>query len=223
MPARESIVKRIDELLLEVASVIKVDNDDTLVDAAAKAACVGWIAATANIVKLACQSDPGSSYLQQVRELQDGAPNLNYIMHHNVLAIAEILKQLKRDIDHGLLTSFERQVSAETYDDLIDHAAAYLGEGRKEPAGAVVGVVFEDTIRRICRANGIADAGQTCEPLINALTTAGVLSKLEGKEAKAASDLRANATHAWWDKFNADQVGVVIEFTRRLLREKLSG
>jgi hypothetical protein len=89
---------------------------------------------------------------------------------------------------------------------LLDHAAAYLDEGRKDPAGAIVGVVFEDTIRRICRANGIIEAGQTCEPLINALTTSGVLSKLESKEAKAASDLRANATHAWWDKFNAEQV-----------------
>ena len=185
-------------------------------------ACLGWIVATANIVKLACASDIDSSYLKQARVLQDTAPDRHYMMHHNVLAMVELLKHLRVDIDRGLLTTLERQVSAETYDDLIDHAVAYLDEGRKDPAGAIVAVVFEDTIRRLCRANGIDDRDKTCEPLIHALTTASVLTKLEGKEAKTASDLRANATHAWWDKFNADQVRVVINFTRRLLREKLT-
>jgi len=51
----------------------------------------------------------------------------------------------------------------------------------------------------------------------------GALNKLEGKEAKAAADLRTSATHARWEEFNAEQVESVIKFTRRLVRGKLAG
>lgn len=222
MKSVDAVTRRIDELLHQVSSVVRLGRTDQLVDSAAMAACVGWIAAATHIVKLACASDPESSYIRQAIQLQDSAPGRGWVMRHNVLALAEMLKHLKTDIAAGLLTTLERQVSAETYDDLIDHASAYLEEGRKDPAGIIVAVVFEDTIRRVCRTNGIDDSDKTCEPLINALTAANVLTKLEAKEAKLASDLRANATHAWWDRFNADQVQVVINFTRRLLREKLA-
>jgi hypothetical protein len=218
MKSSDAISVRINELIAQAPTLYQASEHDQVTDGAAMGACQGWLVAATNIVELACAS--GSSYFVGAKQLQ--ARDLGYMIHHNVLAMVELLKQLRTDIDRGLLTTLERQVSAETYDDLIDHAAAYLGEGRKDPAGTIVSVVFEDTIRRICRVNGIDEAGKTSEPLINALTTANILTKLEGKEAKAASDLRANATHAWWDRFNAEQVRVVIEFTRRLIREKLA-
>jgi hypothetical protein len=223
MSISKAALDRIEELLSQIPNVVRVDSSDVLVSSEAKGACIGWIAAASNIIRLVLQSDQSSSYIRQAQQLQDTALQLNYLVHRNVLAMGAMLKQLRTDINGGLLTTFERQVSAETYDDLVDHAEAYLEDGRKEPAGAIVGVVFEDTVRRLCRANDIADAEKTAEPLINALIGRGVLTKLEGKEAKAASDLRTSATHALWDNFNADQVRTVIHFTRRLLRDKLAG
>ena len=85
----------------------------------------------------------------------------------------------------------------------------------------IAGVVFEDTVRRLCAVAGIEDANKTVDPLINALKAGGLFSKLEAKEAVAAGDLRAAATHARWEEFNGDQVRIVIAFTRRLLRDKL--
>jgi hypothetical protein len=222
MRVSETALARLDELLHQVRVVVRVDENDVLQDSTAKGACIGWIAAALNIVKLLLQSDPTSSYLTQAQQLQDTALQLNYLVHRNVLAMSELLKQLRIDVERGLLVTIERQISAETYDDLIDHAESYLRDGRKDPAGAIVGVVFEDTLRRLCRANNISDSEKTAEPLINALTSRGVLSKLEAKEAKVASDLRTSATHARWDEFGKEQVQIVMQFARRLIREKLA-
>lgn len=57
--------------------------------------------------------------------------------------------------------------------------------------------------------------------MINVLKSAGVLNRLEGKEAVVAADLRTSAKHALWSDFNEDQVRSAAQFTRRLLREKL--
>jgi hypothetical protein len=222
MKAAEAIKDRIDKLTAEVPSLMRVDEYDSLLDSQAKGACIGWIAAALHVVQIACASIPNSGYLTQANDLQKTADAKNYIVHHNVLAMVELLKQLKTDIEDGLLTTVERQVSAETYDDLMDHAEAYLAENRKDPAGVIAGVVFEDTIRRLCRANSINDRGQTLDPLINALAGANHLTKLEAKEARTSAGLRTSATHALWNEFNADQVRTVIAFTHRLVREKLN-
>lgn len=222
MNSPDTIRLRIDQLLSEVHSIVRVDSSDCLVDSVAVGACSGWIAAAVNIVKIACSSDPQSAYVRHAEMLQTKGNKSEYLIHRDVLGLAGLLRQLRADVDLGLLNALDRRISAEAYDELIDHAQSYLDDGRKEPAGAIVAVVFEDALRRICRTSGVEDTGKTAEPLINALLSKGVLSKLEAKEAKAAADLRANATHALWDNFNSDQVGAVIQFTRRLLRDKLA-
>lgn len=219
---KDDVRNRIEYLLARISQVVRVDGNGQLVNAEAKAACSGWIAAAVNVINVACAGDHNSAYVRQALDLQTSALRLNYIMHQNVLALGEILRYLIIDIDSGFLVSLERRISAETYDDLMDHAEAYLAENRKDPAGVIAGVVFEDTIRRTCLSYDIDIEGKTVDPLINALATQGVLTKLEGKEARACAEVRAKATHALWHEFNAEQVDVVIRFTKRLIREKLT-
>ena len=38
-----------------------------------------------------------------------------------------------------------------TFDDFLDHGAEYLKHGRMNEARVIAGIVFEDTIRHICR------------------------------------------------------------------------
>lgn len=132
------------------------------------------------------------------------------------------LGQLRHDFAAGLLNDLEAQVSAQTFDDLLDHAVAYLQERRPEPAAVLAGVVFEDTIRKLCRKHSIPSNDIQLDSLLSTLVTGGHLSPLERKEGTTAAALRTSATHARWDKFNAQQVDAVIHFTRRLLREKLA-
>ena len=75
------------------------------------------------------------------------------------------------DLDAGLIADFGNKVRAETFDDFLDHADAYYQEGSKQVAGVLAGVVFEDTIRRICRDKNVTDKGEDLEQLIRSHET----------------------------------------------------
>lgn len=132
-----------------------------------------------------------------------------------------MLFQLRHDFAAGLLTNLESQISAQTFDDLLDHAEAYLGERRRDPAGVLTGVVFEDTIHKLCARHDIPHEGVSLEPLLSALASKKIITPLERKECTTAAGLRTSATHARWAEFDDDQVKTVLAFTRRLLRGKL--
>jgi hypothetical protein len=133
-----------------------------------------------------------------------------------------LLQQLHRDFEAGLLANLEAQASAKTFDDLLDHAQAYLKEKRHEPAGVLAGVVFEDTIRKLCDKHAIPQDGVALDTLLSSLAKAGVITPLERKEGTTAAAVRTSATHARWDEYVPDQVETVVRLTRRLIREKLA-
>jgi hypothetical protein len=132
------------------------------------------------------------------------------------------IRNLKRDFESGLLANLEALVSAQTFDDMLDHADAYVGQRRPEPAGVLAGVVFEDTIRKLSEKRGIVSNNVQLDTLLSELVRLGAIMPLERKEGTAAAALRTSATHARWTEFNLDQVEAVIRFTRRLIRERLA-
>lgn len=223
MRASADIEARMRELIDQAPALMRIDREyDVLIDGEAVAACIGWISAASHLLEMICASMPNSSYLVQARRLRDDRASMSQSAHGIVRSLVALMRQLLVDVERGLLGSVERKVSSETYDDLLDHADAYLSESRKDPAGVVAGVVFEDTIRRICDVHGISHTGKTLDPLIQALKAANQLTRLEAKEAVSAAGLRTSATHALWNEFDAEQVKVVLAFTRRLVREKLA-
>ena len=135
---------------------------------------------------------------------------------------AALLRRMLADIEDGLLSSIVDRTVAETFDDFLDHAEAYLREGRKNPAGVIAGVIFEDSIRRICRKNDIAEAGRKMERLFGELTKARALTSLKIKRARPAEHVRKKATHAQWDDFEAGDVEATIKFTRELIDDHLA-
>jgi hypothetical protein len=114
-------------------------------------------------------------------------------------------------------------VRAETFDDFLDHSQDYLNRKKKNEAGVIAGVVFEDTIRRICDKNQITQKGESLENLINTLVKNNIISQLKAKRAKVSSHVRTKATHAQWDEFELDDVAATIIFTRDLIENKLDG
>jgi TolB-like protein len=76
---------------------------------------------------------------------------------------------------------------AVTFDDFLDHGAEYLKRGQKNEAAVIAGIVFEDTIRRICRTLEMDEKGVPLETLFTELTKRNVLSGLKVKHARAAA------------------------------------
>jgi hypothetical protein len=125
------------------------------------------------------------------------------------------------DANAGLLASVANQARAETFDDFLDHADAYLKDKRKNEAGVIAGVVFEDTLRQICRNEGIAEIGLKIDGLISELTNRGELSSVKTERARVAAHVRTKASHAQWDEYEIEDVKATIEFTRELISAKL--
>jgi len=176
-----------------------------------------WLAEVAHILDLAIHN-PQNAYVRGIKQATD---NGSYSYKFNV--ITRTLESLLRDIDAGLLGNLANKVRAETFDDFLDHAEEYKKVNRKNEAGVIAGVVFEDTIRRVYQ-NTIGDpVGEKVENIISALSSKGVLTGQQSKQARVASHVRTKATHANWDDFDLAGVENTIQFTRALLREHFGG
>jgi hypothetical protein len=179
----------------------------------------GWITEAVNVIEIAIPIE-NNAYRRRIREIEERSTGGATI---KVGYIAECLRALLPDIDEGLIANFGNKVRAETFDDFLDHAETYRQEGEKQAAGVLAGVVFEDTIRRICRDQNIPEKDEDLEKLINALTRKTVITGQQSKQAKVAAHVRTKATHAQWDEYDLHGVAETIQLTRTFLREHLGG
>lgn len=182
------------------------------------AECSGWLAAAQNAVHLICPL-PNMSYRIRVDAICQAEHG--WMIHRAVGEVAAILRALELDADAGLIASVANQASAEVFDDFLDHATSYLSQKKKNEAGVIAGVVFEDTLRRICRVLSIVEKGVPLDALINELNSRGELTGVKAKRARVAAHVRTKATHAQWDEFELADVKATIEFTRELVQNKL--
>jgi hypothetical protein len=132
--------------------------------------------------------------------------------------LVSVLENLLADIEAGLISSLEDRIRAETFDDFLDHAVQYHKAKRKE-SGVIAGVVFEDTIRRIAKNNGVS--ARKLETIINELAKKNVLTATKAKRAKVGAHVRTKATHALWEEFDLKDVSDTINFTRELIATHL--
>jgi hypothetical protein len=181
---------------------------------------VAWLISAEYAVQLVCSSSV-NPYYRRAHELvlmgQRQAPK------RAISGMAALLKRLLEEIEGGLLTTIENRAIALTFDDFLDHGAEYLKHGRKDEAAVIAGIVFEDTIRRICRVLEMAENGAALETLISDLAKRDppILTSLEAKRARAAAGLRTSAAHARWEEIKLGDVNPVIEFTRELMAAHL--
>ena len=167
-------------------------------------------------VQLVCPSITNAYNLQANRIVIDPI-----FQGSRVEQMSALLLRLWREIEGGFLTTVENHAIAVTFDDFLDHGAEYLKQGRTDEAAVIAGIVFEDTIRRICRTMEIDEKGVRLDALITELTKRDVLTALKAKRARAAAGLRTSAAHARWDEIQLSDVNPVIEFTRELMAAHL--
>lgn len=180
--------------------------------------CIGWLASAQNIVHLVV-TNPGDPYRASVDKVCSYKRGLR--VQESVGEVSVILRLLLHDIDSGLLASIENQTRAFVFDDFLDHAKEYAKNKLSKEAGVIAGVVFEDTLRSICRNKGIAEKSNKLDSLIDELVKEGILTQLKAKRAKVAAHVRTKATHAQWDEFDLEDVNTTIDFTEELILKHL--
>jgi hypothetical protein len=160
--------------------------------------CAAWLISATNVVHRLCES-PENPYRTHADAL--ASADHGYVINNAVGEMTSLLSNLLADARAGLISSITDKARAEIFDDFLDHADAYAAENRKNEAGVIGGVVFEDTVRRLCRNRSIAEKDVKLDSLINALVKAGDLSDVKAKRARVAAHVRTKASHAQWDEF----------------------
>ena len=181
--------------------------------------CKSWLVSAQNLVHLVV-GNPHNPYRISVDNIcsQKGG----FLINKSVGEVASILQTLLGDISNGLLASIENQTKALVFDDFLEHAKAYIRQKKKNEAGVIAGVVFEDTIRNICRINRIKERGVKLDTLITELTKHQIIPEIKAKHARVAAGVRTKATHAQWDEFDLFDVKTTIEFTEELINANLA-
>ena len=219
MPMEKDIRARLQQLLDQSACLSQGNEYGQCTDRKQMQACSAWLTAAQNLVHLIC-TESNTPYRSKADRITLGN-HPGYMINQSVGELAAVLTALRNDADLGLLASVADRVRAETFDDFLDHADAYLKGSRKNEAGIIAGVVFEDTFRRVCRKSMIEEKNKPIDELISALSSKGEISGIKAKRARAAAHVRTKATHAQWDEFELDDVRATIEFTRELIASKL--
>jgi hypothetical protein len=209
MPGSKAVKERIDELIGQAPELSAADRHGDQ---------IAWLIAAEHAVKLACPSS-GNPYHRRAQELVQIGQRAS--AQEAISATAALLTRLREEIEGGLLTTIENHAIAVTFDDFLDHGAEYLRHSRKNEAAVVAGIVFEDTIRRICRVLEIPENGVALDTLISELAKQDALTALKAKRARAAAGLRTSAAHARWEQIQLGDVNPVIEFTRELMAAHL--
>jgi len=179
---------------------------------------VGWLASAQNIVHLVV-SNTNNPYRKLVDKICNN--HRGYVINNSVGEVTVTLSLLLQDIDQGLLVSIEDQTRAFVFDDFLDHAKEYARNNNSKEAGIITGVIFEETLRTICRNSGIYEKGIKLDFLIDQLVKSGILTQVKAKRVRVAAHVRTKATHAQWDEFEIEDVNTTIEFTEELVLKHL--
>ena len=218
MPIEDVIKTRLQELIDDSSHLSLGDKHGQCTDPMQMQECSAWLTAAQNLVHLIC-ADPKAAYRSKADRI--ATTDRGFMVHTAVGELSAVLTALLKDADLGLLASVADSTRAKTFDNFLDHADAYLGQKRKKEAGVIAGVVFEDTVRRVCGKKAIVEKGTPLDELISALSSIGEISAVTAKRARAAAHVRTKATHAQWDEFELEDVRATIEFTRELIVSKL--
>lgn len=214
MPIEDAIAVRINELLAEAQNLVRGNQYGQVLSEAHAQDCRGWLAAASNIVQIVLP-DPNSAYRISTVKIECDSHGVR--INEAVGEVAAILKNLLKDAQSGLVFSVADHARAEVFDDFLDHAKAYMQEGRKKEAGVIAGVVFEDALRRVCRKLSIPEHGQNLDALISELAKSNTLTGTKAKRARVSAHVRTKATHAQWEEFDDNDVKTTIEFTEEFI------
>lgn len=214
---KDRIRSRIETLILEASQATGYATDNG-VDEEDRQICSAWLTSAEHVVQILIES-PSVPYRRKIDAII--GMEHGYLIHYAVLEVSALLKGLLRDMDAGLLGSITDQARAETFEDFLEHAEFYVAGGRKNEAGVIAGVVFEDSLRRVCRKLEVVEKDVKLDQLISQLTSNGTFTAVKAKRARVAAHVRTKASHAQWDEFEMADVQATLTFTHEFIASNL--
>ncbi len=218
MQIKENIKVKFSELLLSGNQIKQGNEHGQIRGNNHEQECKAWLASAQNIVHLIINNkdNPYRLWVDKICKEEHG-----YGINNAVGEVCGILQNLLSDIDSGLLSSIENKTQAFVFDNFLDHAKSYWRNNMHKEAGVISGVVFEDSIRSICRNENIEEKDIKLDALINSLVKNETISPVKAKRARVGAAVRTKATHAQWEEFDINDVKTTIDFTEELIENLL--
>jgi hypothetical protein len=162
------------------------------------------------IERIALQSSSYRKQLERVDRLSQP---------YKLLEVRHVAIGLRDDMIAGWHASMVELVHADTYSDYLEMAEELLSKGYKDAAAVITGASLEVHVRALCAKHGVDTDLPTGAPkkadVMNAdLKKAGVYEALQQKHITAWMDLRNQAAHGHYEKYDAQQVRAFISGVR---------
>lgn len=147
-----------------------------------------------------------------------GEPAMHPNTVHNLTGRIGIVQALLHDIQKGYFRSFEDLIHGELFGDFLEMADHLYTNGFKDAAAVIAGSTLEAHLKQLCKKAAI-DTEQNGRPkkteMMNTeLAGASIYLKLDQKNITAWLALRNKAAHGEYDKYDANQVGLLIQSIR---------
>ena len=148
--------------------------------------------------------------------------------HHfrHVSDVTGILKAVESDIESGMLSDFKSLAQAEVFADFLGMAEYLSNGGYKDASAVIIGAVLEDSLRKIAEANNISVIGKngkalTIDPLNAEITKQEIYGPLVHKQITSWANLRNDAAHGHFDKYDESQVKQMLLFVQKFCADYL--
>lgn len=209
------LAKQLQEIMASYRRLSESSHEADLRDLRAKDIHQFITQSMAAVARIAGKASP---YARQV----DDILNKSGWDCYKMMAIAGVVEALRHDVEVGYMQSAEELIHGELFSDFLEMAAHLLDEGYKDAAAVVCGASLEGHLRQLATKVGIETTIATAsgvrskkaETLNAEITKAGAYSVLDQKSVTAWLDLRNNAAHGQYDKYEKGQVSLMIAGVR---------
>ncbi len=178
-----------------------------------------WLNSAANLISHVVSED--SYYAKECTIIFDNEQLKRGVPSHSIQQTFGLLKSVKEEWGHGMLGQIEFNIAGATFDDFLDHAEEFHKGNKTIESSVLSSFVFEDTIKKICKKNGVETNGRKLDNLIDDLVKKDVLTQVKAKRAKSSAGVRNHALHAEWEKLDIKDIGAMIKNTREFIEEFL--
>jgi hypothetical protein len=208
-------VSQLDDILRRVTATVAMAGNHDVSDVG-DATLIEFITLLASAVdRLAPR---GSVYASSAKEIRSSGDLAGY----RVKALIGVARALREDYAAGYVTSVEEILHADVFADFLEMADELLGKGYKDAAAVIAGTVLEEQLRKLAGRANLTVQDDQGKPLkaerLNAdLTKATVYNALDQKSVTAWLGLRNDAAHGHYERYDEQQVRLVIEGVRNFV------
>jgi len=172
----------------------------------------------------------GWGLFEELRQ-QDEPNKVDWIHRAKLNRVMAYLKAIKSDFEGGFLKDLQLEIESEIAVDYMGQAEHLLAEGTTGkydhvPAAVISGAVLEKALKTLCSKQNPPistikpnNEPLTLNPLIDELKKAGVFNELKAKQLRAWADIRNQAAHGEFEKFNRSDVELMIKGIENFLAD----